>query len=254
MSRILQLLLALTFVTGSVAGQKTFTQTGDASYYSDELTGRYTASGEKYDTLAYTAAHMTLPFGTHARVTNMKNGRSVVVKINDRGPFVSGRVIDLSKAAAREIGLLQEGITRVKIEVVNRSEAIGPRILPKEEEEKNTIKSPVVTPAIKPQPAQANQNTPALISGLIKVNAVTSEDKGYGVQIGSYTQIQNVFEIVASLNHPCYIQVTQKEGEEPLYRVIAGDFPDRKQAESLRNSLTGTYSGCFVVNVESLLK
>lgn len=91
-------------------------ETGVASYYNDKHEGKKTASGEIYRNTKLTAAHRTLPFGTEVKVTNISNGRSVMVKINDRGPYSKGRLIDLSKAAAREIGLIKKGIGRVKIE------------------------------------------------------------------------------------------------------------------------------------------
>ena len=80
-------------------------QRGKASWYGPGFQGRLTANGERFNTHAYTAAHKTLPFGTKVKVTNKTTGRSVVVRINDRGPFVHGRVIDLSKASARAIGI-----------------------------------------------------------------------------------------------------------------------------------------------------
>lgn len=95
------------------------TETGNASYYADKFIGRPTASGEKYNANAYTAAHRKLAFGTKVKVTNVANGKSVVVRINDRGPFVSGRIIDLSKAAAQKIGLIAAGVAKVKIEYVD---------------------------------------------------------------------------------------------------------------------------------------
>ncbi len=93
------------------------TQNGTASWYGIPFHGRKTASGEYYDMYALTAAHKTVELGTFAKVTNKKNGKSVVVKINDRGPYVKGRIIDLSKAAAKEIGMVQDGLAEVKIEV-----------------------------------------------------------------------------------------------------------------------------------------
>ena len=93
----------------------TLTQTGKASYYSDNLSGSKTANGEKYKPSELTAAHKKLPFGTNVKVTNLQNGKTVSVRINDRGPFVSGRIIDLSKAAAKEIGMIQSGVVKVKI-------------------------------------------------------------------------------------------------------------------------------------------
>lgn len=93
---------------------------GIASYYSDALAGRSTASGEPYEPRAYTAAHRSLPFGSIVRVVREDTGELTYVKINDRGPFVRGRVIDLSRAAAEEIDLIRRGIVRVRVEVVER--------------------------------------------------------------------------------------------------------------------------------------
>jgi len=95
-------------------------QYGKASYYGygDEFHGRKTANGEIFDRNALTAAHPTLPFGTLCRVTNRSNGKSVVVRINDRGPFKGGRIIDLSYAAAKEIGAVRAGVVDVKVEVL----------------------------------------------------------------------------------------------------------------------------------------
>ena len=93
-------------------------QSGIASWYGGYFHGRTTANGEKYNMWSLTAAHKTLPFGTRVKVTNARNGDSVVVRINDRGPFVAGRIIDLSKAAANEIGI--SGIGQVKVTVLGK--------------------------------------------------------------------------------------------------------------------------------------
>ena len=92
---------------------------GMASYYGDELAGNRTASGERFDPDKLTGAHRSLPFGSMVRVTNVANGDSVVVRINDRGPFSRGRVIDISHAAAREIGMHRSGTARVKLALLN---------------------------------------------------------------------------------------------------------------------------------------
>jgi len=96
-------------------------QVGLASYYGRAHDGRHTASGEVFDMHAMTAAHRTLPFGTRVRVTNLSNGRRVVVRINDRGPHKKKRIIDLSYGAAREIGLVGAGVGQVRVEVVGTS-------------------------------------------------------------------------------------------------------------------------------------
>lgn len=92
---------------------------GPASYYGTELAGNPTASGERFDPAKLTAAHRTLPLGSRVRVTNVRTGASVVVRINDRGPFHGQRVIDLSHAAARQIGMLRRGTARVRMELLD---------------------------------------------------------------------------------------------------------------------------------------
>lgn len=92
---------------------------GVASYYADKFNGRRTASGETFSNRELTAAHRTLPFGSKVRVTNPRNGKSVVVRINDRGPFHGGRVIDVSRAAASELGLIQRGHGTVELALLD---------------------------------------------------------------------------------------------------------------------------------------
>ncbi|MBN2352147.1 MAG: septal ring lytic transglycosylase RlpA family protein [Spirochaetales bacterium] len=96
---------------------------GTASWYGGKFQGRKTASGEIFDTRAFTAAHRSLPFGTMVRVTNLDNGKSVVVRINDRGPFVVGRLIDVSRAAAVELDMMKTGVARVSLVVLGRPDA-----------------------------------------------------------------------------------------------------------------------------------
>lgn len=91
---------------------------GIASYYSAKFHNRPTASGERYSKYGMSAAHRSLPFGTQVRVTHLESGRDVVVTINDRGPFVKGRIIDLSYAAARKLGMVREGVAKVRVEVL----------------------------------------------------------------------------------------------------------------------------------------
>jgi rare lipoprotein A (peptidoglycan hydrolase) len=94
------------------------TEIGNASWYGPQLHGKKTASGVIYDQSGFTAAHRHLPLGSKVRVINLENERSVEVEINDRGPFVPGRIIDLSRAAARALGMLEDGIARVRIELL----------------------------------------------------------------------------------------------------------------------------------------
>ncbi|HKD50655.1 MAG TPA: septal ring lytic transglycosylase RlpA family protein [Candidatus Acidoferrum sp.] len=95
-----------------------YTEEGNASWYGDPFNGRRASNGEIYDMYKLTAAHRTLPFDTRVRVTNLNNGKSTTVRITDRGPFVEGRIIDLSLAAAREIDLVGPGVAPVRVEVL----------------------------------------------------------------------------------------------------------------------------------------
>ncbi|MDB5193933.1 MAG: rare lipoprotein [Segetibacter sp.] len=112
-------LIALVVIISSCG--KPVMETGKASYYADKFKGRPTASGAKFRQWKRTAAHKTLPFGTNVKVVNLANGRSVNVKINDRGPFVAGRIIDLSKRAARKIGMLNAGVSNVELRYKKKS-------------------------------------------------------------------------------------------------------------------------------------
>jgi rare lipoprotein A len=100
---------------------------GLASWYGGSLHGRRTASGERFDQEALTAAHRSLPLGRRARVTNLENGRSVIITVTDRGPFVRGRIIDLSRGAARRLGFLRAGTARVRVTPMDSEEAAPSR-------------------------------------------------------------------------------------------------------------------------------
>ena len=100
-----------------------------ASWYGPKFHGKLTANGEIYNQMALTAAHKSLKFGTLLKVTNPKNGRSVIVRINDRGPYIEGRDLDLSKGAAIELGLLRKGVARVKIEEVTPGTKFNPIVM-----------------------------------------------------------------------------------------------------------------------------
>ena len=102
-----------------VSAKAKFASAGVASYYGSGFHGRRTANGERFDMHAMTAAHRTLPFGTLVKVTNLSNGKSTVVRVNDRGPYVGNRVIDLSVAAAKQIGSTHSGVAQVSLEIVN---------------------------------------------------------------------------------------------------------------------------------------
>lgn len=116
---VLAILLLVPACTSSRTLSTGDSATGEASYYAKKFEGRLTANGERYDPQAMTAAHRTLPFGTQVRVTRLPYGPSVTVRINDRGPFVRGRIIDLSRTAAEQIGMIEDGVVDVRVEVLS---------------------------------------------------------------------------------------------------------------------------------------
>ena len=133
MKRVVAIVLVLSFSWGCalfrrepVPPQVKRAEVGWASWYGEKFHGRHTASGEVYDMYRLTAAHKTLPLGTSVMVTRINNGKSVEVTINDRGPFVKGRIIDLSYAAARALEMVEEGVAKVRVEVLDKGPVSTP--------------------------------------------------------------------------------------------------------------------------------
>nr|DAS29214.1 MAG TPA: lipoprotein [Caudoviricetes sp.] len=120
MKRILGTLVSLlwlvTYSQLGLAKNTTEVVSGIASYYAEQHHGKKTANGEKFNMYELTAAHRTLPFGSKIKVTNLTNGKSVVLRVNDRGPYVKGRILDVSKGAAIELGMIQRGTASIRIE------------------------------------------------------------------------------------------------------------------------------------------
>ena len=115
------LILSLLLIgTISASAKRNYEAQGKASYYANKFHGRRTSSGEFFNQDSLTCAHRTLPFGTYLKVKNQKNGKEVIVRVNDRGPFVKGRVVDLSRAAAEQIGMLQSGVATVEVVQVEK--------------------------------------------------------------------------------------------------------------------------------------
>lgn len=132
-----------------------YNASGDASWYGPGFHGKRTASGERYNQRAMTAAHKTLPFGTMLKVTNSDNGKSVVVRINDRGPFVRGRIVDLSKSAAERIGMMGPGVARVELAAVSGHKSQDERDIRPPKKAKKHFKPKRFAP---PQPPEQDKN------------------------------------------------------------------------------------------------
>lgn len=222
---------------GTVYTQEVFVQYGNASVYSDKFEGRFTANGEKYVPQDFTAAHLSLAFNSKVRVINLETNQSVIVRINDRGPFVQGRIIDLSRAAAEKIGMLKDGVVRVRIEMV------------KDEESKDepVFKTPAASqPA--PEPAKiAKTDKPART--YYQLEASAASPSGFGVQVGSFQELANFVRMSQSVraltNEKIMVEVTEIN-QVTIHRVIIGNFPERKLAETLKAKLQSAFPDCFI--------
>jgi rare lipoprotein A len=210
---------------------------GKASFYADKFEGRTTASGEKYWHSKLTAAHRTLPFNTKVRVTNLEKNLSVIVRINDRGPFVKDRVIDLSKSAAKKLDFIKEGVCNVKVEIIEQPE--------NSDNQGQKVTAPIIA---KPKD---NTSESTKLSGPIFYTLSVETDKpiGYGVQLASYKEMVNLLEriqkIQNSLREPITVQVSTVNGEK-VYRIIAGKFDNRIKAERYKEDIRNDFPGCFI--------
>ncbi len=237
---------------------------GKAGYYADSLHGRKTASGEKYDKFAYTCAHKTLAFGTKVRITRLDNKKSVVVRVNDRGPYVEGYVTDVSRAAAEEIGLIKVGVTQVKLEVVEAASTA--RVAAETDGNAKLLVNRGNTSVSKLTPSQYNNELqPAGRKGAVSSENLSSElyavdlqkarKEGYGVQITTLYDADNVLPIIKKLqtDWPNKVLVNLVRDEvynKSTYRVMIGPFYDKKSAEVQQKAAAKKGNkGCFVVNL-----
>jgi rare lipoprotein A len=218
-------------VFGTSSGQDVYIQYGEASFYGDKFQGRTTASGETYDHEKLTAAHLTLPFGTIVKVTNLSNDKTTIVRINDRGPFVEGRVIDLSKKAARELDFIPLGVVDVKVEVLNATS-----------DQSNQSASQQLQQDVEQQE-------------FYELLARRVHPAGFGVQIGSFKELANLMRITENLKNSYRNEVTVQVviiNSVKVYRIIIGTFPNRSEAERLLRKLQPEYPDCFVIEFEKL--
>ncbi|MDR1867978.1 MAG: septal ring lytic transglycosylase RlpA family protein [Treponema sp.] len=235
-------LLSISFfaVTVGVAQEGTiFTQEGLATWYGEAYRGQPTASGEVFDPDALTAAHPILPFGTLLRVTNIKNQRQVVVRVNDRGPFVSSRIIDLSQAAAQQLGLPQTGVADVIIESLTPvsinpvqlvTEIPAPELQPRTpvQPAPSTAQSAPSTAqpdpsAVSPTPAAQAQQAPQRTAAEVKpAMPPLGTNKRYRLQIGSFRVARNAVSTFDRLKtvglNPAYEKFDSNENS--YYRVV----------------------------------
>lgn len=221
-----KILLTFSFITWvlCVTAQK---QTGKASYYADSFEGSPTASGEKYRANKLTAAHKILPFGTVVRVTNLANNESVEVTINDRGPFVEGRVIDLSRAAAEKLKFFNQGLAEVSIEVVDSGDG-----KPKE------------------QPAMVEHVT-VEEKEFYDFNIAKINPKGFGAQLGVYQELSNLLRMTDHLKKAyrkkATVQVKILNGVK-YYGLILGPFSSHEKAATFLSGMKKEFPDSFVID------
>lgn len=232
-------------------------QTGKASFYSDKFEGRPTASGEIYKHNLSTAAHRKLPFGTKVKVTNLENNRTAIVKINDRGPFIRGRIIDLSRSVANSLGIADSGVTDVRIEVLDENATVS--------NEKAEYVEPKTTNNKKQQVEQISQVKKERAEDFENLSKETSETKEfyelqvnevnpdfYGVQVASFQESDNLLKLVNNLklsyNSEVLVQI-KKVDDLKVYTIILGQFKNRQAAENFKTKLQDKYPGSFIVDM-----
>jgi len=246
--RITTIVLILQLAVLKGYSQVGYTQEGIASVYAEKFEGRTTASGESYSFRKATCAHLTLPFGSLVKVTNLSNNQSVVVRVNDRGPFAPDRIIDLSRSAAEKLGFVKAGITTVRLEVVE-----GPMYtsnpLNTQNQATNT-QSTIQTETANKQDSKLEPKAEIELYEL-KVNLV--QPKGFTLQVGSYKEMVNMLRIANdiknSLKKDVRVQVTTVNNEK-LYRLYVGIFSTRKEVESFKEKAVKIYPDCYIVELK----
>lgn len=262
---------------------------GIASYYAEAFHGKKTANGEKYDMHDLTCAHKNLPFGTLVRVTRLDNGQYITVRVNDRGPYTKGFVIDLSKRAAEKINMIQSGTTKVRIEVVGNTkskEYSGEPVMYSNESrpyvakpaaqpitvERSDLKPMPVSKPTKIEDKKVTKVTPLErekpeIKAFEKVTARTfkqydlykielsrPQKAGFGVQVETLSNAENVFATVAKLQSSyenILMSIEPGAGDKPVYKLIVGPYADKAKADAAQKALKKKGYKGFVVNLEA---
>lgn len=218
------LFAAATLHSNILLAQQDFITVGMASFYHDKFEGRKTASGEVFKQSKMTCAHRSLPFGTMLKVTNLENNLSVIVKVNDRGPYSKSRIIDVTKAAARKLDFVNSGHVKVQLELY-----IDDKVM-----------DSVLT---------ANDS----ISRLYEVIKIDSGAHSYTIKIGSFTNEDKLYDMIdkvnAELNRETFIQ-TVPNARGMLYRLYLGKFATRAEAEDYLKLIKSYYPNSFIAEIK----
>jgi peptidoglycan lytic transglycosylase len=218
-------------------------EVGIASWYGHPYHGRRTSNGETYDMDQMTAAHLSLPFGTLVRVTNLDNGRDTEVRINDRGPFVKDRIIDLSRAAARQISMIGPGTARVRVEVIATPTMVAAN-----------RPSGVVTSSARTIEISQAPEPPLEVSPIPppEGSSACSDMPYFGVQIGTFGNLENAMRLQGKMldQHGVAEIVPLRTAKGLLYRLIVGREADSAGAEKLLGSLRQDQIEGFIARVD----
>jgi len=206
--------------------QPDYEEVGMASWYGDAFNGRPTSTGERFDMHALTAAHKTLPLPGLVEVTNLENGRRLVVRINDRGPFVDSRIIDLSREAASELGMLSQGVGRVRVRYLGRAPQQGGGALLRASAPAPRSAVPATTPVVAPAPV------------------VVAEVTTFWVQAGSFSDQVEAGRIADSLSG--WVRADRGAGR---FNVVVGPWDSANAAEAARQSVVARgYAGALLIS------
>jgi rare lipoprotein A len=218
-----------------------FVQQGVASWYGSEFHGKKTSNGEIFDMYALSAAHKTLPLGIHIRVTNLENGQKLILRINDRGPYLKDRILDLSKAAAEKLGYQEKGTASVKIE------ALGYLVQDGETGPKNLGSQLPGSPAGSPfDPARILSGSGPQ-AGEYHAHQVEAK---YLVQIGAFENRSSATLLLSRVRHhfPAAVLESSFVDNKQVYCVRLKNFPSREAADQARTRLTASgFPGCLIV-------
>ncbi len=263
--------LLLFFLTSCVSafGQAGAEEIGKVSYYSDKFQGKITASGQLYDKDELTAAHKTLPFGTLLRVTNLKTGNSAIVRINDRGPYAKGRILDVSRAAAEGLDLIRSGEIEAKLEIINIEDLPMAKTYPIETplppdpsiERMNDVKTKSPAPIIIGESIDETYQTDPqgrLVTGInfkkegtyrIELREPTPQT-GYLVQTASLTNMEGALKEIARLQQqaPGRVLLITEDGKNGvIFKLAVGPFEEKSDATKMKEKLARKgFPNCFV--------
>lgn len=205
--------------------QPDYNETGMASWYGDQFHGRPTATGERFDMNALTAAHKTLPLPGLVEVTNLANGRRVVLRVNDRGPFVDGRIIDLSRGAADALDLRRAGVGEVRVRYLGRAPRLGGGVVLQHAEARRPLPEPA-TPAPTPYLPEAR---PAPVP----TQHAVSPQTGVWIQAGTWPDAREARRAADRLGGGAMVD----EAGPGQFRVLIGPWPDTGTAERSRRAV-----------------